>query len=165
MTETLAVTDRGYTMNQVTQPEVDFVLRALILTGHDLKLVQKECRERGLRLTKAQLTRWPYEQFRTRYYELREELASQVGMDLAGDQMTRAQQQDRLQAKLIELADKKAEEIEAKDLGRMIKAIADAKHGDIQMAQLLADKPTERKEVRTVDELVLTLRRLDLSVG
>lgn len=67
-----------------------------------------------------------------------------------------------MQELVLRLAADKAGEIPPKDLPRAAQALATSKATVIEKARLLRDKPTEIKETRSLEELVLTLRRLDV---
>lgn len=154
---TAAITETG-AVAQSSEAEVDACLRVLALNGGGVKRTIDQLRAAEIStVSVAQLTRWRDSLFRSRYYEIRRQLAGEVSEDLAGRSLERAMQADDVQAEALERLAENVSELRPSDLAPAVRALAQAKDSDVKVAQLLRDRPTEIKETRSVSELMQVL--------
>ncbi len=157
---TQAVTERGATLRH-TEAEVDLALRLLALSGGELTQTSKQLKAEGISITRQSLRKWRDVCFPRRYHMVRQELGRDVGEEMAGRAMERALQADEAQSRYIEEAIKKLDQVEPEHLAKKnALALAQAMGISVEKAQLLRDRPTEIKEVRSVDENIAILERL-----
>jgi hypothetical protein len=159
-----AVTESGRTIHEHSEKDVTDALNFLVLTASPKRAATLMC-DLGHDISERKLKHWRDHAFRTRYYNIRRELAQEIGEELAGKAFERALQADEVQATMIERLGSEVAEIDAKDLPKGIQALASAKSSDIEKAQLLRDKPTSIEEKRSVTELFAELRSLNVVVN
>jgi hypothetical protein len=159
-----AVTESGRTIHEHSEKDVTDALNFLVLTASPRRAANL-MRDLGHPVSERALKNWRDHSFRTRYYNIRRELAQEIGEELAGKAFERALQADEVQATMIERLGSEVAEIDAKDLPKGIQALANAKSSDIEKAQLLRDKPTSIEEKRSVTELFAELKSLNVVVN
>jgi hypothetical protein len=153
-----AVTERGRRIES-TQVEVDTALKLLALNGDKPKLACEQLAEEGIDLKPEALRMWRDRSFPRRYIQLRQELAKDVGEDIAGRAMEGAMQALEAQSKYIEAAVDKLDRVPPAHLANNVAALAQAVGVLVEKAQLLRDRPTEITEVRSIDENLAVLER------
>lgn len=153
-----AISERGKKL-QVTQKEVDDALKLLAANGGKITLTAEQLEEAGAQVNYNQLRHWSKVSFPHRYLQLRAELQAEIGENVAGRLMERALQADEAQQKYIDEAVNKLSEVPAEHLAKNVASLSTAKSQDIQMSQLLRDRPTEIKRI-DVNAAISVLEKL-----
>ena len=141
-----AVSERGKKLG-VLESVVDEVLKLLAANGGNSKLTAQQLAEQGSPITYGQVRHWKTIGFPHRYLMMCEQLQRQIGEGLAGKALERAIEADAAQSEYIRKAVEKIDEVPAEHLAKNALALANAKASDIQMSQLLRDRPTEIQRV------------------
>lgn len=152
-----AVTEPGAVLHEHSEKNVNDALAFLVLTASPRR-ASKIMEDLGHPVSERTLKHWRDHSFRTRYYNIRREMAADIGEEIAGRAFERALEADEVQATMIERLGDTVAEIDAKDLPRGIQALANVKASEIEKAQLLRDKPTEIVEQRSISELFVELK-------
>jgi hypothetical protein len=157
-----AVTERGTQLVQ-TEAEVDLALRLLVLNGGKYKPTVEQLEAEGIAISRDSLRNWRDTAFPRRYYEIRRDLGRDVGEEVAGRAFERALEADAATAEYIEEAVAKKGKVPAEHLAKNALALSQVVSNSVDKAQLLRDRPTEIKEVRTVEAMVDDLERLGVA--
>jgi hypothetical protein len=153
-------TERGRTIRH-SQDEVDLALSLLATNGGSYKPTVEALEEEGITdIPREKLRNWRDNAFPRRYTQLRRELGRDVGENVAGRALERAMQADEATQAYVEEALAKVGSVSPAHLAKNAASLADVMSKNVQISQLLRDRPTEIKEVRTVDVLVKNLEQL-----
>ena len=155
----MAVTERGQRIGY-TEQEVAHAMRLLVLNGGRPKQAAEQLVAQGVNVTSDQIRKWRDRSFKRLYWQVRRELARDVGEEIAGRAFERAIEADEAERRYIEEAVERVDEVPPTHLAKNALALAQAKAANIEKAQLLRDRPTEIKETRSVGDLIATLERL-----
>jgi hypothetical protein len=147
---------------EFTTDEVDAALTLLAANGGKSKRTADQLAEQGLEVSAEALRSWRNRSFPKRYEAIRQELGRDICEKIAGQAFERVLEADELLAKLLKETEDKLGKIPPAHLAKAVQSIAQAKSANIQDAQLLRDRPTEIKEVRSVEECIAVLERYGL---
>jgi hypothetical protein len=154
----MATTERGRKLGN-TDEEVNLALRLLVMSGKPKKAVE-QLEEAGYsNIGSEQLRKWRDNQFPRRYAQLRQDLSSDVGENLAGQMLERALESDEVEKKFIREAAAKVGSVPPAHLAKSILALAQSKAQNVEKSELLRGRPTDRVEV-DINASIQVLERL-----
>lgn len=140
--EDLAISERGKKLG-VTQKLVDDSLRLLAANGGNMTWTIEQLGEQGFTTTYNQLRHWKQVSFPRRYIKLATELQRQLSENIAGELMESAQEANEAKREYVKAALAKVNSVPPEHLAKNALALSNAVASDIQMSQLLRDRPTE----------------------
>lgn len=154
-----AVSERGKKIRH-SEAEVDLALKLLVLNGGKTIVTEEQLLSENVRVHRNTLRTWRDHCFPRRYAQIRHELGREVTEEIAGRALEKAYLADDAEKQYIEEAIARVKEVDPNHLAKNALALANAKANNVQVAQLLRDRPTEITEHRGLEELVGTLQRI-----
>jgi hypothetical protein len=154
-----AVTERGATLRDRTEHEVDEALRALALNCGQLTKTCEQLAEGGISIHRDTLRKWRETSFPRRYHAIRKDLGRDIGEEIAGRAFERALQADDAARQYIQEAIKKLSKVPAEHLAKNAHSLAQAMGISVEKAQTLGNEPNQIIETRSVDENIRVLER------
>ncbi len=154
-----AISERGRQIRH-SDAEVDLALKLLVLNGGKTIVTEEQLLSENVRVHRNTLRTWRDFAFPRRFAQIRHELGREVTEEIAGRALEKAFLADDAEKKYLEEAIAKLHEVDPNHLAKNAQALSNAKSNNIQVAQLLRDRPTEITEHRGLEELVGTLARI-----
>ena len=158
----LAVSERGRLLRH-TEAEVDLTLKLLVLNGGKINVTEEMLLAENVQVHRNTIRAWRDDCFPRRYAQIRHELGREVTEEIAGRALERAMEYGEAERAYIEAAINKLPEVSPDHLAKNAQALSNAKNNNVQMAQLLRDRPTEIIENRSLSDYVEVLERLGVA--
>jgi hypothetical protein len=158
-TFTHAVSEQGKKLRH-TDAEVDLALKLLAINGGKTIVTEEQLLSQNIQVHRNTLANWREHCFPRRYAQIRHELGREITEEVAGRALETALIADEAEKRYIEEALAKLHEVDPNHLAKNAAQLANTKATNIQVAQLLRDRPTEITEHRGLEELVGTLARI-----
>lgn len=139
--------------------EREIALRLLATNGGNIQRTSQQLAHTGRAVDETALKHWRDVQHARRYAELCVEVAHDVAANTAGEAMEIAADASKAEREYIAAAQRKIDEVPARDLAKAAQALASAKMTNVQSARLLREQPTQIQETRDIATLVGILQR------
>ena len=153
-----AITERG-TRARYDDSTVDLALELVARAGGKVSVAESQLASEGIPISRGTLETWVEHSFPQRYWQIRKDLGEDVSEDVAGRALERARRADEAQALVLEETIAKYKEISPDALPKAAQSLATAKKQDIEMSQLLRNKPTSRPQI-DIKGTIASLERL-----
>jgi hypothetical protein len=160
-----ATTERGTDLRKFTDVDVELSLRLLALNGGAISetVAQLAQPPHNTHVDAATLRRWRKTLFPNRYLKIQNEFRKELGESLSNQLIENATQSAELTTTIIAELDGKVNDLEAKDLSRVAKDLADVSAKSVDKAMVLRGQPNAITEERNPELIVRELQRLGVN--
>lgn len=153
-----AITERG-TRTRYPESVIDLALRLHVMAGGRSTVAADQLQSEGINIARQTIENWVNHSFPQRYWQIRKDLGEEISEDVAGRALERARRADEAQALVLEETINNVKQISPDALPKAAQALANSKKQDIEMSQLLRNKPTSRPQI-DIKGTIASLERL-----
>ncbi len=147
-----------------TEEEIDRGLTELALCGGNARRASRQLAQRGYHFRHPTLYKW-LTLHADRYEAVRREILPRIREVIATQSEDLAREYGFTEAELLERLREKMDELKPDQLGNTIRNVATSRGIATDKANVMRDRPTEIREVRSADDILRSGRRWGSSRG